>query len=385
VESFVRSHLSDSTLRETARGHAAVCRTNTAHLLADIAEIEARKLHLRDGHGSMFAYCVEEFRLSSDEAIRRLRAARLARRFPILFPMLADGRMNLTGVLLLRKHLRRSNACELIDEAIGKSKSEIEHMLARRFPRTTGPTWLRPMVPVPSAVAGHKAGESEVTGFPIASSEADSPRLAATPSDIAASGELLAPAPLYESVHATAPPHGSLSSLPASEDTWARLTPVAPALYELRATVSLETSELLQRLRDLLSHQISSGNLAAVLHRALEIAAVVVEKGRVAARNQEGPGAMERGEAHPTDGRHIPSAIRRAVWRRDQGRCAYEGPDGRRCDSRWQLELDHVQPFALGGKCSIGNLRLLCRAHNQLLADVKLGEAFMAHKRQGGG
>ena len=93
----------------------------------------------------------------------------------------------------------------------------------------------------------------------------------------------------------------------------------------------------------------------------------------------------EPDEQSVSEGRYIPAAIRRAVWRRDRGRCTYVSPDGRPCGSRWQLELDHVHPVALGGETSMSNLRLLCRAHNQLLAEVKLGAAFMAGKREGSG
>ena len=48
--------------------------------------------------------------------------------------------------------------------------------------------------------------------------------------------------------------------------------------------------------------------------------------------------------------RYIPVAVRREVWRRDDGCCSYVDPhSGRRCGSRYRLEIDHVVPFALGG------------------------------------
>ena len=54
------------------------------------------------------------------------------------------------------------------------------------------------------------------------------------------------------------------------------------------------------------------------------------------------------------------------VWRRDGGRCAYLGPDGHRCGETAWLELDHIIPWARGGRSDEpGNIRLLCRAHNQ--------------------
>ena len=54
------------------------------------------------------------------------------------------------------------------------------------------------------------------------------------------------------------------------------------------------------------------------------------------------------------------------MWRRDGGRCSYVDPhSGRRCGSRFLLELDHIVPFALGGSAEPGNLRVYCAAHNR--------------------
>ena len=64
--------------------------------------------------------------------------------------------------------------------------------------------------------------------------------------------------------------------------------------------------------------------------------------------------------------RYIPAPVRREVWRRDGGCCSYVDPhSGRRCGSRFLLELDHIVPFALGGSAEPGNLRAYCAAHNR--------------------
>ncbi|MGE3974416.1 MAG: HNH endonuclease [Bdellovibrionales bacterium] len=63
--------------------------------------------------------------------------------------------------------------------------------------------------------------------------------------------------------------------------------------------------------------------------------------------------------------RHIPSKIKREVWVRDQAKCTYDHA-GKKCDSKFQVEIDHIQPYSLGGLHSPENLRLLCRNHNQL-------------------
>ena len=71
--------------------------------------------------------------------------------------------------------------------------------------------------------------------------------------------------------------------------------------------------------------------------------------------------------------RYIPQEIRRIVWKRDNGQCAYQSLDGRKCGGKAFLELDHSHPFALGGKSTAENMQLLCRAHNQYRARQTFG------------
>ena len=65
-------------------------------------------------------------------------------------------------------------------------------------------------------------------------------------------------------------------------------------------------------------------------------------------------------------GRAIPAVVKRAVWRRDQGRCSYvDRTSGRRCGSQHLLQIDHVVPYARGGAAEPNNLRLLSAAHHR--------------------
>jgi len=73
--------------------------------------------------------------------------------------------------------------------------------------------------------------------------------------------------------------------------------------------------------------------------------------------------------------RHISSAVRDAVYKRDGGRCTYVGADGKRCNSKWDMEIHHSGvPYARGGSHSINNLKLLCAAHNKLEAERVYGK-----------
>jgi hypothetical protein len=85
MHSFSRLHRSNDQLRQDIHRSAAGERAATASFLADIAEYEFRKLHLAEGCDSTYAFCVRELHLSEWAALKRIRAARLGRRFPVIF------------------------------------------------------------------------------------------------------------------------------------------------------------------------------------------------------------------------------------------------------------------------------------------------------------
>jgi hypothetical protein len=79
--------------------------------------------------------------------------------------------------------------------------------------------------------------------------------------------------------------------------------------------------------------------------------------------------------------RTIPMAVKREVWARDGGRCAWTSPDGKRCGSTWRLEFGHVRPFALGGPATVANVRVECDRHNQYEAERVFGREHVARRR----
>ena len=81
-----------------------------------------------------------------------------------------------------------------------------------------------------------------------------------------------------------------------------------------------------------------------------------------------------------SNGRYIPRSGRRKLYERDQGQCCYCSPEGIRCSQTKYLQIDHIVPYAHGGKSELSNLRLLCSTHNQLLAERAFGKDFIDRK-----
>jgi 5-methylcytosine-specific restriction endonuclease McrA len=153
------------------------------------------------------------------------------------------------------------------------------------------------------------------------------------------------------------------------------VTPLAPQRFALQVTIGQETHDKLRRAKELLAHTVRSGDVAEVLDRALDALIEKLERRRF--------GATDRPRAcrSAAKGRHIPAGVKRGVTRRDGGQCTFVSESGRRCEERGYMEYDHVIPVARGGRSTVANVRLRCRAHNQHAANRVFGSGFMDEKR----
>jgi hypothetical protein len=345
VSTYSLPHLSDSTLLCNLTSLVAQDRATTAALLAHPAEVDARKLYLELGYPSMFTYCVGELRMSEDVAFKRIKVARAARRFPAIFDAVVEGGLHLSAVVLLAPHLRNETADELLAAATHKAKSEIEQLLAERFPRPDVLAWVAEVPAMPDT----RLAEQQAPG-PVADR--------ATPEDKALAVE---PAPSQQ-----AP--GPVGHVP-------RMKPVSLQSFAVQFTLSRNGYDKLRYAQELLGHQVSSGDLAEVFDRALEALIHQLEKQKFAATAR--PHRSGRPSTNP---RHIPAEVKRAVWERDGGQCTFVGRAGNRCPARTRLEFDHVQEVARGGGATVAGIRLRCRAHNQYGAECAFGQEFIRHK-----
>src|SRR5262249_16763666 len=147
--------------------------------------------------------------------------------------------------------------------------------------------------------------------------------------------------------------------------------------YGVQVQLRKSTYEKMRRLQELLGSHIHPGDLVAVLEHAFDAAIAHLEKKKFAATSRPSK-AARRSSSNP---RYIPARVNREVWRRDGGQCTFKGDGGHRCEARRDLEFDHIVPVARGGESTPANLRLRCRAHNQLEAERTFGNAFMVGRR----
>ena len=355
----------DPVIAREARTYSRQESGATAGLLACLAVFDERRAYRAFGYSSMLEYCQRDLSMSDDCAKKYLGAARTARDYPVIFDMIADRRLSVSAVLTLRPWLEPHTADELIAAAAGKSREDIDWLIAERFPKSdmlaleTGP-WQPENVQAlsPISAPGHPA-----------------------PFEIGESNESMVPVP------------------PS-----AKLTPLSADRVSLQVTMSRTTREKLRRAHELLGHEVASDDVAGVLDRALDQLIAVLEKrkhglhrkrraaqaaaqGLVVAEHTDTPVAHA---ARPTPRvagpkpcrpRYVSGQVRAEVYQRDQGRCTFVGERDDRCGSRHALEYDHITPVADGGPSTVANLRLLCPAHNQLEAERRFGACFMQGKR----
>jgi HNH endonuclease len=158
----------------------------------------------------------------------------------------------------------------------------------------------------------------------------------------------------------------------------AAVTPLAPELYMLQVTLTRETHEKLRRAQTLARHAVTDGDIGSILDRALTLLIDQLERRRFA------EAATPRSTTNEPSGRYIPAAVKRAVWQRDQGRCAFVGRMGR-CSETAFLEFHHVAPYAAGGAATTDNIQLRCRAHNQHEARLFFGDMIVRERQPGWG
>jgi hypothetical protein len=325
--------VSDAVLQEGLKELLTKGARTEARIVAHLAEVDARKLHLAMGASSLFDYCLSRLRLSNNEAFHRITAARLARRFPVIFELLERRDVHLTAVCLLRDHLTIENHAALLREVSHKTKTEIEELLAQRFPQPNASSRLRKQPGFEPRSEGRYLLQLNV------------------------SAALKRKLELARDLMSHANPSGDLAVV------------VERALDELNDRLQ---SRRFAQAKSVRTHSPEQRDLDPVPARVHGAARTAAYKAGSPPRATTPSTKTEKRRAH------VRHDVRRAVVKRDGQRCAFVGEGGHRCGARAFLQFHHQRAWALGGADTAENLSLMCRAHNRLLAERELGAARIA-------
>ena len=176
---------------------------------------------------------------------------------------------------------------------------------------------------------------------------------------------------------------------PEAVKTDERVTRVSAELSKSTMYFTNEQKAKLQRLREVLSHSHFEATNVDLLFAAVDFMLDAKDPLR------EKPKDVRREKEASNSGRNTPkqwywdesycqkvtsvAEMKRIVLLRGGGCCQYRSKQtGETCGSRFQVQIDHIKPKALGGRDEISNFRPLCRTHNLLMAEIAFGVSKMA-------
>jgi 5-methylcytosine-specific restriction endonuclease McrA len=314
-------------------------RAGTVRFLEILMHFDQEKLYVEKGYSSLFALLTERYGFSESAAVRRINCCRAAQTYSPCLDYLADGSLSISTLSAISKLMTTENAEMLIKKVKGKSTDQV-----------------RAIVEALKNVA--KQAEPlplfETRQTSVSEPSAQQPALEENTATIVA-----------QSLAAVTPQ--TKHPLPTSE----QIESLNPATVAEPAKVIRFTGENLHLYRK-----------AEERFGYLREEHLINRVFTVALRSNLPRTTQKR--AYNTATRYIPARIRQEVLERDGHQCAFVAEDGHRCSARCGLQLDHVVPFSQGGKSTVENLRAICPAHNQLLAEQAFGKAFMARKREQG-
>ena len=381
-------------------------------VLHHLAEIDSRRLYFRQGFSSLFDYAVRELGYSEGAAYRRIKAMKLCRDLPETESRLQAGRLSLSVASQLQVFFEKQNkkakekafSLKSVEQRVSfgsemqKQESEEHQELKQK----------------PEGEVLKKSGQNSQSCFQVfikkfSQNEESGGNPEPHRSLSRQQKENLIKRAEGCSTRATAKllseTDPSLSLLTGRE----KVRFLGKGKVEIKMVIDEQCHKELEKLKNLLSHQnpsLSYGELLSILskealkrHDPGEKNTRRRKEGKVfkktSTRKQEfksksdepaitsapkSASSMEKPlisapkSAAPTSqkqhkkiiSRYIPSYLRKYIWERDQGQCTYvQHKTKQRCASRHLLQIDHIQPFALGGKTEKENLRLLCAGHNQ--------------------
>ena len=338
------SAMKDEAFAQSLQRAARRERMAIADVVEHLAEADRREWHLRKGFPGLMNYCVARLKYSQEAAGKRVTAARLVRKYPLALAMLREGDLHLSGLLVLSPVLQPENVDERLKAAAGKTREQIELLVAGWRPK--------PVVSTRVFEVKHDHRQAQLETMIHARAQETATE------GISQRGPATRPAP----------------ELPRAP----RPRPIDASHYKLKEVcIDRETYDDLRWLQDHLRHSIPDGDAAKVIAKAIKELRKAVEKRRYGKTDKPKKPAAPAQLTMQPDQTPTPTPTpaieprapgrmtRREVSERDGCQCTYVGDDGHRCEATGWLEFDHIEPWAEGGSTTAGNLRTLCRAHHR--------------------
>jgi hypothetical protein len=351
-------HLKNEELNQSLKSLVHQERETLSSILRHIAEVDRRRLYLEMAYPNLFTYLTEYLGYSAGSAQRRLDAARLIREAPSLPEKLQSGELNLAQISLLQKAIRQKkkeshltltqeSKSQLLDSLCGQSLEHSAQILARGLDLE--------MKTAPQIQVQKDAS----VRFEITLSQTQWQKMQTA-------RELLS--------HSL--PSGSWDEM--LESLCDRL--IEQKLKGKQAKGKDKMKSQSQRKDPRESCEQSQDQS----HRAELPNSQSSGKDSEQSQSQSYGTEFGNGQNCGKDDRQSPlkveppasrvrASVKKMILRRDQC-CQWRNPrSGKKCASKWQLQVDHLQPKWAAGSHHPDNLQILCGPHNRLKYQKEAG------------
>ncbi len=297
--------LSNAELHAELQSICGGVRNHMVTMLRYLAQVDERSLYALMGYRSLFSYCLKALQMSENEAGPRIAVARLAKIYPWVLEALATGDIHLTGLAKLSGYMLPTNCLDLLFEARGRTVSEIEDLLAVRFPKPDVPESIRPIQLREREPQPRESGKTAADGE-LALAESGGT------SDVQSTASTLEESPFRHNANRkqTGESREVLKALSATR-------------HKMQITIGTDLKQKLERARDLMSHRNRSGSYEFVVGVAVDLLLEKLERERLAmlkraslpteAENEVAAKEEETKEAEPKQLEEVPVVTEPAV------------------------------------------------------------------------
>ena len=146
-----------------------------------------------------------------------------------------------------------------------------------------------------------------------------------------------------------------------------KLRHVGGQMSELRLVIPEEMRKKLERLREIRGCTMLEA-FDFAMEEALKHHDPLLKARRNHGKTKKKPDEPQQSSSRQKTGRTpIPAQVKHDIVLRDEARCAFIRPDGRRCENRRYVQLHHLIQVSHGGENSATNIVTLCSSHHAAL------------------
>lgn len=353
------NNLSDKELLIKTRSLVKRERELLTQILHHLKEVHRRKLYSDLGYKSLFDYAVKELSYSEGQAGRRIQAMKLMAELPSVEEKIAEGKLSLSNICQAQSYFR--TCCHSGQNPKQKQQgNNPDSTASSNTVKKEQPLSSQQKLEVLKSLENKSAREGQkilIQKEPYLALPKEKIRpLTKTHTEIRFVMNKALEQKLEE-LRSLAGPRGAIMNM--------------AELIEFMTEISVESLKIRKfgkkRVHQLHldKHKNHSDTKKSCVKSVKKNKNANAQKSTI--RMPVKPASHLKNTGHKvTNPRSIHPALKHHIWMRDHGKCT-------KCGSQKNLNYDHIQPIALGGKSTEGNLRLLCFSCNQRQAIKMMG------------